>query len=111
MSGMSEEWQRQKDEANRIIFERADAAYYALPDAMHENLEIGRAVHNSQQDLLQQNIVLRKEVTALQAKISELSSPGARWKERSIGLLLGVIASVIASIFWWQAGLRWAILH
>jgi len=62
-----------------VALERADASFFALPDAMHETLAVGREVRKGQRDLLEENAALRIEVRTLQAKIDALSGPAARW--------------------------------
>jgi len=94
-----------------VALERADASFFALPDAMHETLAVGREVRKGQRDLLEENAALRIEVRTLQAKIDALSGPAARWRERGVGLVLGVLASVLASLVWWQAGRQWPAFH
>ena len=110
MGRSADEWQRKSEEDQRVAMERADAAYFALPEAMHANLQVGREIHRSQQELVAENAALRVEVENLQRKIDALSSPIAKWRERGIGLALGILASVIASVVWWQAGKQWPVI-
>lgn len=111
MGSYKNDWQRQKDEDQRVALERADAAYEALPDAMHANLQIGQEIQKGQQQLIAENMELRLEIINLQYKINVLGSPATIWRERGIGLLLGILASVIAAIIWWQAGQHWPLFQ
>ena len=102
MSRSKDAWQQHKEIEERVAFERAEATYFAIPDALQQNLETTLAMHKNQQELLQENGALRGQVASLQRQIEFNNRPAAKWKERGYGFIFGCLASVIASIVWWQ---------
>lgn len=111
MGRSAEAWQQQKELEDRIASERAEAEYFAIPDALHKNLETTQAVHKGQLELIQENGALREQVTALQRQIDFSNRPSVRWRERGYGFILGALASVLASVVWWQMTKHWTIFQ
>lgn len=111
MGRVKEAYADRSETEQRIAHERAEAAYFAVPDAMQEGLEIGRALKEGHRDFRIENAELRAQLGQLQGDFGLQNSPLAKWKERGIGFLLGCGASVIASVIWWQLGKAWPLFR
>ncbi len=84
-------------EEERIKFERADAAFFALPDAQVEALTGIKDLLQSHKDLLDLNETLKKEISKLQAELLNQNSWKVKWKEWFIAFVLGILASLVAA--------------
>jgi hypothetical protein len=107
----AEAWQQQNEMEARIAFETAEASYFAIPDALHKNLETTEAVHKSQLEILKENMALREQVTAFRHQIDFQNRPMAKWRERGYGFVFGCVASVVASIIWWQMAKQFSVFQ
>ena len=94
----------------RIKLERAEAAFFALPEAQAEALSGIQQLMASHLQLVDQNSDLQAQLVALQEELRSANSPAAKWKERAFGFAFGVIASIVASLFWAQAIRQWPSL-
>ncbi|MES2206216.1 MAG: hypothetical protein V4525_05385 [Pseudomonadota bacterium] len=94
-----------------IAFERAEAAYFAVPDALHENLGIARSLQESHKLIQEKNVELHAQLMTLQNDFKEQTSSRAKFKERAIGFILGCLASVLASIIWLKMGHYWSVFQ
>ena len=96
-------------EEERIKQERAEAAYFALPDAQAKTLEGIRDILQAHTSLIGQNISLKSQISEMQAKFTLATGAAARWKERGLGFLIGCTASVAASVVWWCITKQWPL--
>ncbi len=80
-----------------IAIAKLEAEHDALPKSFAESLDINRG--------------LRAQLGTLAASFENANSRGARYKERAIGFLLGVAASLVAAAIWWLATEVWPILR
>ena len=94
-------------EEERIKFERAEAAYFALPEAQAKALEGIQEILQSHLQLVEQNGALKEQVSSLQTRFREATSPASRWRERTYGFALGIAASVAASLLWAKLIKQW----
>lgn len=78
-----------------IAFARMEAEYEALPKSHAESLDI---VKN-----------LRAQLGSLVASFEKVNSRKERNKERAIGFVLGVAASIVAALILLTAASRWPI--
>lgn len=72
-----------------IAIARMEAEHDAIPNSLAESLEIIKA--------------LRAQLGTLAESFERANSPSARNKERAIGFILGVSASLVAALAWWAA--------
>jgi hypothetical protein len=96
-------------EDERIKQERAEAAYFALPEAQAKALEGIQDILRSHTELVEQNLDLKAQLSQLQVTFASATGPAARWKERGIGFTLGCLASVLASVIWWRITKQWPL--
>lgn len=75
---------------------RMEAEHEALPASYAESLEINKG--------------LRSQIGVLAASFEAGNSATARNRERAIGFVLGVSASLVAAAIWWTAANLWPIL-
>ena len=68
---------------------RAEGAHYAVPETLSESLEINKQ--------------LKEQLATLAAAFDASRSRRALYKERFIGFVLGVGASLTAALVWWLA--------
>ena len=78
-----------------IAFARMEAEHEAIPKSLAESLEINKA--------------LRTQLGSLAANFERANSPKERNKERAIGFILGVAASLFAASLWWAAATLWSV--
>ncbi len=97
---MVELWEREQ----RIKSERAEAAYFAVPEAAHKSLELT-------EKLVAENTQLRTELTELRRDFKLQTGPLAKWKERGAGFILGCAASMLVTLAWWQMVKQWPIFR
>ena len=93
----------------RLKFERAEAAYFALPEAQAKALEGIHEILQSHVQLVEQNSALKDQVSSLQVGFKEATSPAARWRERGYGFAFGIGASVAASFVWAKLVKQWPV--
>lgn len=79
-----------------IAIARMEAEHELMPKTYAESLEINRS--------------LREQLGALAKSFERAHSPGARNRERVIGFVLGVGASLVAATVWWLATTQWPAL-
>jgi hypothetical protein len=97
MSRMAElAYERQQIE-QEIAIARMEAEHDALPQSFAESLEINRS--------------LRAQLGALAASFESANSSTARNKERALGFVLGVVASLVAAALWMLAASHWPSLR
>ena len=94
-------------EEERVKQERAEAAYFALPEAQAKALEGIQEILVAHTTLVEQNVSLKSQLAALKAAFASATSPGSRWRERGLGFVIGCVASVAASIIWWRITKQW----
>ena len=94
-------------EEERIKQERAEAAYFALPEAQVKALDGIQDILHSHVELVGQNIALRAQIESVQSALEIATSAVSRWQERGIGFALGCIASLLASVIWWRITKQW----
>lgn len=78
-----------------IAIARMEAEHDAIPNSMAESLEHNRA--------------LRTQLGSLVARFEEINSPRARNRERGVGFLLGVAASLASALLWWAVAIYVAL--
>ena len=98
-------------EEQRIKEERADAAYSAVPEALHDNLTLSRELLESHQDLLKENAKLHIQLSQLQSEFKAQTGTRTRWMAHGIGFASGVAASVVASFVWLQLAKQWPLFR
>lgn len=108
MSRSKDAWAEQIEIDQRIKNERADAAYFAVPEALHKNLEISQA---HRQESLNSYETMRQENGELKRLLMAATSWQSKWKERAIGFALGCCASVLASFVWLQMAKQWPLFR
>jgi hypothetical protein len=91
----------------RIKFERAEAAYFALPEAQAKALDGIHELLQSHLQLVEQNGALKEQVSTLQVAFKEATSPTSRWRERGYGFAFGIGASVAASFIYSSILKQW----
>lgn len=96
-------------EEERIKQERAEAAYFALPEAQAKALEGIQEILHTHTELVEQNFMLKSQLGKLQAAVTLATGPASRWKERGLGFLIGCAASVAASVVWWRITKQWPL--
>jgi|GEM_PF-1983634 len=79
-----------------IAIARMEAEHDALPKSYAESLEMNKA--------------LRSQLGSLASAFEKANSSRERNKERAIGFLLGVAASLVAALLWWVAAGHWVML-
>jgi hypothetical protein len=79
-------YERQQIE-QEIAIARMEAEHEAIPKSLAESLE--------------NNIALRAQLGSLATRFEQVNSPRERNKERAIGFVLGVAASLVAALLWW----------
>ena len=79
-------YERQQIE-QEIAIARMEAEHEAIPKSLAESLE-----HNQ---------ALRAQLSSLVMRFEQVNSPRERNKERAIGFILGVSASLVAALVWW----------
>lgn len=104
--GRVKDWLIDED---RIKFERAEAAYLALPEAQAKALDGIQDLFNSHGDLIERNIELKVQLSTLQNEFRLQTGSAAKWKERGFGFFLGCAASVVASLIWWRITKQWSV--
>ena len=104
--GRVKEWQLEEE---RVKQERAEAAYFALPEAQTKALAGIYEILHTHTELVEQNASLKVQLTSLQLAFESATGAMARWKERSVGFLLGCAASVAASFIWWRITKQWTL--
>ena len=105
--GRVKDWQIDEE---RIKFERAEAAYFALPEAQAKALEGIHELLQSRNELVEQNVSLKSQVGELQKAFVTATSSASRWRERGIGFAFGIAASVVASFIFGGIVKRWPFL-
>lgn len=93
-----------------IKLERAEAAYFALPEAQAKALEGIHELLQSHTELVEQNVSLKSQVGELQKAFAIATGSASRWKERGIGFCFGIAASVIASFVFGGIVKKWPFL-
>ena len=96
-------------EEERIKQERAEAAYFALPEAQAKALEGIQDILQAHTELVEQNSALKSQLNELQTAFALATGPASRWKERGLGFLIGCAASVAASVVWWRITKQWPL--
>ena len=81
----------------RIKFEKAEAAFLALPEAQVEALDGIKDLMESHKYLLQQNQDQNLEIIRLKDEFVKQNSEKAKWKERGIGFASGILASLMTT--------------
>jgi len=79
-----------------IAIARMEAEHEAIPNSLAESLEINKA--------------LRAQLSSLADSFEKANSPKERNKERAIGFVLGVCASLLAALAWWGMTGFWPTL-
>ena len=102
--GRIKDWQIDEE---RIKFERAEAAYFALPEAQAKALEGIHEILQAHIELVEQNAKLKSQLTEIQTEFADATSPMSRWKERGFGFAFGIAASVAASFIWVRLLRQW----
>ena len=105
--GRVKDWQIEEE---RIKLERAEAAYFALPEAQAKAQEGIHELLQSHTELVEQNVSLKSQVGELQTAFATATSSASRWKERGIGFAFGIAASVAASFIFGAIVKRWPFL-
>ena len=100
--GRVKEWMLDEE---RIKFERAEAAYLALPEALTRSLNGIHEILQAHTELVEQNIALKCQIAEIHRALEAATSGASRWKERGYGLLFGVVASFI----WARVVKQWPI--
>jgi hypothetical protein len=108
MSRSKDAWAEQIEIARRIESERAEAAYFAVPEALYKNLEISLA---HREESLNSYQAMRQENTELKRLLVDAMSWQSKWRERAVGFALGCAASVLASVVWRQVGTHWPLFR
>jgi len=79
-------YERQQIE-QEIAIARMEAEHEAIPRSLAESLEHNKA--------------LRNQLGTLATRFEQVNSLRERSKERAIGFVLGVAASLLAAVIWW----------
>lgn len=108
MSRSKDAWAEQMEIDERIRNERAEAAYFAMPEALHDNLEVSLA---HRQENHSSHDALRHENAEFKQLLVDAISWQSKWKEGAIGFALGCVASVLASLVWLQMGKQWPMFR
>ena len=82
-------WMEQQEREWEVAAAAAEAAHFAVPETLAESLEINR--------------LLKEQLSSLTAAFAASRSPKEVYKERLIGFVLGVGASLVAALIWWLA--------
>lgn len=104
--GRVKEWLLREE---RIKQERAEAAYFALPEAQARTLDGIHEIIQAHTSLVKQNVELKSQLSQLQTEFSSATGPASRWRERGVGFVIGCAASVAASAVWWRITKQWPI--
>jgi molecular chaperone GrpE (heat shock protein) len=92
---MVEEWELEQ----RITSERAEAAYFAVPEHNHKHFELTQTVY---QALLAERDQLKDQIQRLQTALDLATSRSTKRKEQVAAFFLGCASSLIVSVLWSQ---------